>query len=107
MRLIDAKQRRALERFFDRCIRPRAEPLESTTRDENVESYWIVRESQPLRREDLELALDGPEEVAATLDALWRGTRLEGLGTEIAALSREFPNVRERSDVSSFIYEMF
>ena len=109
MSSISEAQRRALIRFYQREIIGRAGPSVrlDTDSSEGASSYYIKRKWRPLTRRDFEVSLSDREHIAVTLNAHWANGPLSGLGDRIVALSRRFPNVREKSDVSSFIYEMF
>ena len=109
MSSISEAQRRALIRFYQREIlrRAGARARFDTDSSDGATSYYTKREWRPLTRRDFEISLSDRQQIAATLDAYWANGPLSGLGRRIAALSRRFPNVREKSDVSSFIYEMF
>lgn len=108
---IDEGQRQALTDFYRNEIEPLATQRLLDARvppnaDPAATSYYKKRPWRRLEARDFELRLGNTQQVAQTLDAFWQGTALDGLGTKLAALSEKFPEVRQREDVSAFIYEM-
>jgi hypothetical protein len=108
---ISPEQREALLAFYRQEIAPLAERRLLDARvppkaDANATTYYKPRAWRKLEAKDFELRMSDPAEVGRTLDAFWQGTAFAGLGAKIAALAEKFPEVREREDVSSFIYEM-
>lgn len=108
---IDPEQREALLTFYRQHVAPLADKRLLDARvppkaDPAATSYYKRREWRRLEARDFEIRMGDPAEVGRTLDAFWKGTAFEGLGAKIAALAEKFPEVREREDVSSFIYEM-
>ena len=109
--LIDVAQRRALEKFFRRVLLPLGEdpqmppfPAGSQT---SPDSYFVVRAAPTLGREDFELKTADETQVTETLTHQWAQTPLEQIIKPMLKLCRRFPEVQEKSEVSSFVYEMF
>jgi hypothetical protein len=67
----------------------------------------VQRERTRLGRQDFELTLGDPDQAAGTLERAWAGTRLRGLAKPLLKLAPSFRDVEERSEISSFVYEMF
>ena len=107
MSSIENRQKKALVAFYQENLASLSEKASFPQIEPGMVSYWRRREWRRLEPKDFEIALGSPDEAAATLDHFWAGTALQGLGTELAKLSRQFPEVVEKSDVSSSIYEMF
>jgi hypothetical protein len=107
MSSIESLQKKALVTFYRANLASLREKAPFPAIEPGVISYWRRREWQDLERKDFEINLGNADEAAATLDSFWAGTPLEGLGRKLARLSRQFPEVVEKSTVSSSIYEMF
>jgi hypothetical protein len=61
-----------------------------------------------MERGDFVLKLGDERQAAATLEDRWARTPLRGLGRRLLGLTRSFfPDVEEKSEISSAIYEMF
>jgi hypothetical protein len=111
MSLIDKKQEKALVKFFQANIQPLA--TEQNIREgfpkANVEeeSYYVCRDWKPLTRQDFEISLSDRQKITTSLDKFWEKSPLLGFGKKIAQLTKKFPNIQEKSDVSSSVYEMF
>lgn len=107
---IDEKRIARLQRFYRLHVLPltgqaRFEHPEGWKTDEN--SYFLRRIKNELGPEDFEWRMGTPREIATTLDEFWSGSRLEGLGSKLVALSRRFADVQHDAEVSQYIYEMF
>jgi hypothetical protein len=76
-------------------------------RRDSGSSYFVERERARLGRQDFELRLADEHQAADTLERAWAGTRLRGLAKPLMKLVPAFRDVAERSEVSSFVYEMF
>ena len=107
MSSIEHRQKKALVAFYRENLASLSEKASFPEIEPGMVSYWRRREWRRLEPKDFEIALGSPDEAAATLDHFWANTALEGLGRELAKLSRQFPEAVEKSDVSSLIYEMF
>jgi hypothetical protein len=107
--LTERWRRRALEHFYrHRILTLAAVGLRAAPGpDPATESYYEVCDRPPLRPSDFEIPFGAPREIAGTLDAHWAGTPLAGLGRSLVRISRLFRGVRQKEQVSSFIYEMF
>jgi len=107
--LTERWRQRALERFYRRRILTLTEAglRAAPGPDPGAESYYEVRDRPPLRPSDFEIPFGTPREIAMTLDAHWAGTPLAGLGRALVRRSRLFRGVRQKEQVSSFVYEMF
>ena len=106
-----ARDRAALERFFERELLPRARAPEwersDPAPDAGCESYWVERDGEPMCPGDFELPFGDADAVAASLERWWSGTPLAGLGRKLVRLARRFSRREERAEVSSDVYEMF
>ncbi len=71
------------------------------------ESYYVIREWEPLTAQNFEISLSEQNKIATTLDKFWQKSPLLGFGKKIAQLTKKFPDIQEKSDVSSSVYEMF
>jgi len=107
----EKQQTKRLIKFFHKNILVLAtdagSPASLEKEGASQDSFYVDRQWRPLGPEDFEIPLGSREETAATLDSFWEGTELAGLGQRIAGVSRHFTDVQQKSDVSSFIYEMF
>jgi hypothetical protein len=113
MSLIDPKAARALNRFYDGYLHPlslarqRAAASRAESAPTSVSSYFVQRSQTRLSRRDFELHLGDEHEAARTLEEAWSETPLRDLAKPLMKLAPMFQEVEERSEVSSFIYEMF
>lgn len=107
MNSISPQQEQALRDFFHANLAGANRPAVFPEVPAGAPSYWRPRQQKRLTKEDFEIRLGDADEAGDTLDRFWAGTPLAGLGRRLAILSREFPEVREKADVSSLIYEMF
>ena len=108
---LDDRERTALKRFFERRILPLAGSpgweRSDAAPDPAAASYWRELDGEPMAPADFELCFGDPRAVGRSLDALWRGTPLAGLGRRLARLARRFERREEQGEVSSDVYEMF
>jgi hypothetical protein len=113
MSSIDPKQARLLDRFYDGYLRPRAEAgwrvavTWAGPPPEPGASYFVRRPRTRLGRSEFELDLGDPHRAAGALERAWAGTPLRDLAKPLMKLAPAFQDVEERSEVSSFVYEMF
>jgi hypothetical protein len=106
--LTDSRRRRVLGRFFARHVLPRARDprveAERAAERSRSDSYFRPCES---RAPGFALAFADPAEIEASLARRWRGGPLDGLARPLVKLALRFRDVREKDEVSSFVYEMF
>jgi hypothetical protein len=112
MSSIDAKRARGLDQFYDAYLRPLAEARRRAAASGAeptgpVSSYFVPRSRTRLSRRDFELRLGDPRQAAATLEQAWAESPLRGLAKPLMKLAPTFQDFEERSEVSSFVYEMF
>ena len=110
MNSIDQKQTKALIKFYERHLLPLQEAPETKEippQSADGNTYFIPRKHTRMRKQDFELRLADERQAAESLEDMWVGTPLSGLGKKLLKLSRRFPRVEEKAEVSSLIYEMF
>jgi hypothetical protein len=111
MNLINQKQTKILTQFYKENILPL-----SKTESANIleyappysdKSYFTKRPETRMKKEDFELNLADEKQAAQTLDQMWARTPRANLGQKILKMAKHFPEVKEKTELSSSIYEMF
>ena len=109
---IDEKARKELAKFYDKSViplagRPDTMRLEFAAPD-SKDTYFVTRVTTKLRKADFELAFGDERLIAQTMERMWRGGPLGGVAKRMLKLKKYFHvTTEQRSDLSSFIYEMF
>jgi hypothetical protein len=108
----DPQQARILNHFYDSFLRPLSEtPTQAAAKTQpsrdSGSSYFVKRRQTRLSRRDFELGLGDQHQAASTLEQAWSGSRLRGLAKPLMRLTPAFRDTEERSEISSFVYEMF
>jgi hypothetical protein len=109
----DPQQARILNRFYDSSLRPLSETprhaavAKTQPGRDSGSSYFVKRERTQLSRRDFELRLGDQHQAASTLEQAWSGSRLHDLAKPLMSLAPAFRDAEERSEISSFVYEMF
>lgn len=111
MSSIDDKKRKILVEFYETHVLPLAAHPETArlepSRDGEADSFYYVRPKTRLEKADFEVPLRDAAQVADTLSRMWSGTPLAAVARELLALTKQFDETEEKSEVSAFIYEMF
>jgi hypothetical protein len=112
MSLINQKQTKILTQFYQENIIPLSENETNNNILEyapphSEESYFSKRPQTRMTKEDFEFNFTDEKQAAKTLDKMWAGTKLENLGNKILKLAKHFPEVKDKTELSSSIYEMF
>lgn len=109
----DPQQTRILNHFYDSFLRPLSETpthvaaAKAQPSRDSGSSYFVKRRQTRLSRRDFELRLSDQHQAASTLEQAWSGSRLSGLAKPLMRLTQAFRDTEERSEISSFVYEMF
>lgn len=111
MSSISDDQKKVLDQFYDAEVIPvsekaAAEVLLFKPKDSDA-SYYSSRPNTRMTKADFELRLADEVQAGETLDEMWKDGPLDGLGSKMMKLRSHFPVVEEKSELSSFIYEMF
>lgn len=111
MSLINQKQIRVLTKFYRKeivCLSDLyADKILDSVSPDSDESYFSKRSDTRMTKEDFELKLADEQQAAKTIDLKWAATPLKGLGKKMLKLTPYFLKVKEKSELSSSIYEMF
>jgi|GEM_PF-3509557 hypothetical protein len=111
MSLIKQKQIEVLTNFYKQEIVPLSNIYADSILDyacpDSNESYFIKRSNTRMTKQDFELKLADEQQAAKTIDSKWAATPLKGLGKKMLKLTPYFLKVKEKSELSSSIYEMF
>lgn len=111
MSSIDDRQKKVLTEFYQDHILPLAAHPETASlepkRKTDEESFFVVRTKTRLEKADFEVRLADEEQVVETMERMWSGTPLESIPRPLMKLAKQFQKVKQKAEVSQFVYEMF